>query len=147
MNDWECLYSEPVPNGTPGCDGAVSDYISVRWVNRKRGAMITSSWYVVDLAERNGLDKVDDAEQIAERFGDNVFDVEQEIEYLVCGDLDDPGATEVASDIQYRDDLTLNGFASKSEAEAYALNQCAQELTPGRFERDYQWSGRAEDLR
>lgn len=97
-----------MPNdGVHGGDGG-GEAFSIRYTRPDiPGALISSYWYPVDESERYGDDPDD-------RTG---WDVENEVEYLICTDPADPGGTEVWSHVEYR---TPNEMAHDTEADAIA---------------------------
>lgn len=126
MSDWTAD-GPPQEDGVVGGDGAGTAY-SVRYTRAdKPGSLITSYWYAVSEAERYNDDPGPDA-----RTG---FDVENQVEFVVCTDPADPGSTEVWSDHSYRTPLE-SVFDTEDEAVAYAKRQAADEDPYGYF-----WDG------
>lgn len=129
------------PDGTVGGDGADEAY-SLRWVKDNEDgtfAMITTYWYAVDVRERSNSDQLAD---LTESYGDaEIWDVENQTEFLVCTDLEDPGGTEVTSKVDYNDEVLATYLTSLIEARQIAESNCTAELA--NFDRNYNWDGKS----
>lgn len=130
---WQAMDTEPINGGTVGGDGAGEAW-SVRFGKRNPDgtyALITSSYYTVDIAMRYESD--DYSEDTPAR-----FEVENQTEYLVCTDVGDPGSTEQWSDYTYDNDITVIAML-ESDADANAKAHAARELRM--FDAFYSWDG------
>lgn len=140
-NAWTAQDTAPMfPDGTVGGDGADEAY-SARWTKDNGDgtfALITSYWYAVDMRDRSGASE---GERYDEMYGEGaeVWDVENQIEYMVCTDLEDPGGTEVRCDYEYSEDVLDRFLPSVEAARAIAQSHCASTIT--NFVRDFHWNG------
>ena len=133
---WGTLDTEPQRDGTVGGDGAAECW-SARWGKRNSDgtfALITSYYYPVDMRERYGDDDEDQS-----RFGDTPFDVELQVEFLICTDPADPGSSETWSNYEYDNALSLKGFPTLETADEAAKRLCVSALE--NFDRDFSWDG------
>jgi len=112
---------EPLfPDGTSSANGVASDNVSARWQLLERGAVITASWCVIDLDERP-------ADRHLMRNPDGArWALEQEIEWLTCTDLADPGGTETWA--EYRHQSGDWAFRSEGDALAAAFAGCRGDM-------------------
>lgn len=92
----------------------VSDYWDVRYQDPQLNAQVTVYWYVVQR--------------------DNVYRVERQTEWLLAGDLAQPGGTEEWSDVVY--DLDSGVYTAVPDAER-AAERLAREYGPA----DIDWDG------
>jgi hypothetical protein len=116
--------------GWVGGDNAVDEAWSVRFIADGEPAdglraLIDSNWYVEQLPEHT-------AESPA-------FGVVNMTQYTLCTNLDDPGLTEVWSDITYEDGALVYTTIEAAEATAKANAE-------GESGDDYGWDGRARSV-
>lgn len=139
VNEWTPLDTEPMEDGTVGGDGASWAY-SARWARKLENgntALITQYFYPVDLRERLSES---DLEKYNEELGEEtqLWEVEGYVEYLICTDPEDPGSTEVWSDIEYDDMIDILKY-SENRARTECYRKCMDAID--NFSLYFNWSG------